>query len=122
MSRRSASFASRTPRASPASRLVFHGNNKSDEELEAAADAGALVVVDSLEEVDRARPRVSTRTLIRVTPGIEADTHEAIRTGHHGSKFGLTAGRRARSPPPCARDRRAPRPYRLQLRDLGAAR
>ena len=71
-------------------RLVFHGNNKSDEELEAAAEAGALVVVDSLEEVDRARTAGAARTLIRVTPGIEADTHESIRTGHHGSKFGLT--------------------------------
>ncbi len=71
-------------------RLVFHGNNKSDEELAAAAKAGALVVVDSLEEVDRARAAGATRTLIRVTPGIEADTHESIRTGHHGSKFGLT--------------------------------
>ncbi len=71
-------------------RLVFHGNNKSDEELAAAAAAGALVVVDSLEEVDRARDTGATRTLIRVTPGIEADTHESIRTGHHGSKFGLT--------------------------------
>ncbi len=71
-------------------RLVFHGNNKSDEELSAAAEAGALVVVDSLEEVDRARAVGATRTLIRVTPGIEADTHESIRTGHHGSKFGLT--------------------------------
>ena len=70
--------------------LVVHGNNKSQEELEAAADAGALVVVDSLEEIDRAREARVSRTLIRVTPGIEADTHEAIRTGHHGSKFGLT--------------------------------
>jgi diaminopimelate decarboxylase len=71
--------------------LVFHGNNKSDEELAAAARAGALVVVDSVEEVDRARAAGVARTLIRVTPGIDADTHESIRTGHHGSKFGLTA-------------------------------
>ena len=70
--------------------LVVHGNNKSDEELAAAAAAGALVVVDSLEEVERARAAGVERTLIRVTPGIEADTHEAIRTGHHGSKFGLS--------------------------------
>ena len=67
----------------------MHGNNKSDEELRAAAEAGALVVVDSLEEIDRAREAGATRCLIRVTPGIEADTHEHIRTGHHGSKFGL---------------------------------
>jgi diaminopimelate decarboxylase len=70
--------------------LVVHGNNKADDELAAAAAAGALVVVDSLEEVDRARAAGVARTLIRVTPGIEADTHEKIRTGHHGSKFGLT--------------------------------
>src|SRR5262249_47202473 len=31
-----------------------------------------------------------TRLLVRVTPGIEADTHEAVKTAHHGSKFGLT--------------------------------
>jgi diaminopimelate decarboxylase len=70
--------------------IVVHGNNKSDEELSASATAGALVVLDSLEEIDRARAAGVTRTLIRVTPGIEADTHESIRTGHHGSKFGLT--------------------------------
>jgi diaminopimelate decarboxylase len=74
----------------PGERLVVHGNNKADDELGAAAEAGALVVVDSLEELDRARAAGVTRTLIRVTPGIEADTHEHIRTGHHGSKFGLT--------------------------------
>ena len=58
-------------------------------------------------------PRASRRTLIRVTPGIEADTHEKIRTGHHGSKFGLHARRRARGAPPRARDRGAARPHRL---------
>jgi diaminopimelate decarboxylase len=70
-------------------RIVVHGNNKSDAELAAAARAGALLVVDSLEEVERAREAGAARTLVRVTPGIEADTHEAIRTGHVGSKFGL---------------------------------
>jgi len=70
-------------------RLVVHGNNKSDEELAAAAEAGALVVVDALDEVERAVAAGVDRALVRVTPGIEADTHEAIRTAHHGSKFGL---------------------------------
>jgi diaminopimelate decarboxylase len=70
-------------------RLVVHGNNKSDEELAAAAEAGALVVVDALDEVERAVAAGVERALVRVTPGIEADTHEAIRTAHHGSKFGL---------------------------------
>jgi diaminopimelate decarboxylase len=72
-------------------RLVVHGNNKSDEELAAAASLGAIVVLDSLEEIGRARAAGVTRTLIRFTPGIEANTHEAIRTAHHGSKFGLPA-------------------------------
>jgi diaminopimelate decarboxylase len=74
----------------PGARLVVHGNNKSDEELRAAAEAGALVVLDSLEEIERGGEAGVSRTLVRVTPGIEAETHEAIRTAHHGSKFGLT--------------------------------
>ncbi len=73
----------------PGDRLVMHGNNKSDVELRTAAEAGALVVIDSLEEIDRARAAGVRRSLVRVTPGIDADTHEKIRTGHHGSKFGL---------------------------------
>ena len=73
----------------PGDRLVIHGNNKEDELLRGAAEAGALVVLDSLEEIDRARTLGATRFLVRVTPGIEADTHEAIKTAHHGSKFGF---------------------------------
>jgi diaminopimelate decarboxylase len=74
----------------PGDRLVVHGNNKSDEELRAAAAVGAgLVVLDSTEELARARDAGITRLLVRVTPGIEVDTHEAIRTGHVGSKFGV---------------------------------
>jgi diaminopimelate decarboxylase len=70
--------------------LVVHGNNKSDEELEAAARAGAaFVVVDSLDEVERAAAAGVERILVRVTPGVEADTHPSIRTAHEGSKFGL---------------------------------
>jgi diaminopimelate decarboxylase len=75
----------------PPDRLVVHGNNKSDEELRAAAAAGAgLVVLDSVEELARARDAGVERMLARVTPGIEAETHEAIRTGHFGSKFGMS--------------------------------
>ena len=70
-------------------RLVVHGNNKEDELLRGAADTGALVVLDSLDELDRAREAGCSRFLVRVTPGIEADTHEAVKTAHHGSKFGL---------------------------------
>jgi diaminopimelate decarboxylase len=70
-------------------RLVIHGNNKEDELLRRSAEVGALIVLDSLDELERARTIGATRCLIRVTPGIEADTHEGIMTGHLGSKFGL---------------------------------
>jgi diaminopimelate decarboxylase len=75
----------------PGERLVVHGNNTSDEELAAAVDArAAYVVLDSVEELDRARAAGVERMLVRITPGIEADTHESIRTGHVGSKFGVS--------------------------------
>jgi diaminopimelate decarboxylase len=71
-------------------RIVVHGNNKSDEELRAAAETDVLfVVLDALDEAERAAAAGLRRVLVRVTPGIEADTHEKIRTAHHGSKFGL---------------------------------
>jgi diaminopimelate decarboxylase len=70
-------------------RLLVHGNNKSDEELRAAGEAGATVVLDAAGEAARAAAAGVRRVLVRVTPGVEADTHAAIRTGHHGSKFGL---------------------------------
>ncbi len=69
--------------------LVVHGNNKSDEELRLAAELGALVVLDGPDEPERAASAGISRALLRVTPGVDAETHEAIRTGHHGSKFGL---------------------------------
>jgi diaminopimelate decarboxylase len=70
-------------------RLVIHGNNKEDELLRRSAEVDALIALDSLDELERARAIGATRCLIRVTPGIEADTHEGIMTGHLGSKFGL---------------------------------
>ena len=74
----------------PSSALVFHGNNKSDEELRAAAEADAwLVVMDEPGEVERCVPAGVKRVLLRITPGIEAGGHEKIMTGHLGSKFGV---------------------------------
>jgi diaminopimelate decarboxylase len=70
-------------------RLVIHGNNKEDELLRRSAEASALIVLDSIDELERATSIGASRFLIRVTPGIEADTHEAVKTAHHGSKFGL---------------------------------
>jgi len=68
-----------------------HGNNKSDEELRYAAEHDAwLVVMDEPGEVERCAAAGVKRVLLRITPGIEADTHEKIMTGHLGSKFGVS--------------------------------
>jgi diaminopimelate decarboxylase len=79
----------------PPERIVVHGNNKSDGELEGALRAGVgRIVVDSFDEIERLErlaPRFGRRppVLIRVTPGIEAHTHEFVRTGQDDSKFGF---------------------------------
>jgi diaminopimelate decarboxylase len=74
----------------PGARLIVHGNNKSDEELGAAAEAGAaFVVLDAHDELERALVAGVRGLLVRVTPGIDAETHDAIKTGHYGAKFGL---------------------------------
>jgi diaminopimelate decarboxylase len=70
-------------------RILFHGNNKSDEELRAAADAGAAVVLDAPDEPERAAAAGVRRVLVRLTPGVDAHTHQAIRTAHDESKFGM---------------------------------
>ena len=70
-------------------RVVFHGNNKSDHELRAAAAEGALVVLDSEEEIARAAAADIEQTLLRLTPGIDAETHRSIQTAHAESKFGI---------------------------------
>jgi diaminopimelate decarboxylase len=82
----------------PANRLVVHGNNKSEEELAAALDAGVgQIVVDSLAEIDRIEALVTAgatppSVLVRITPGIEAHTHEYLQTGIADSKFGFSVG------------------------------
>jgi diaminopimelate decarboxylase len=75
-------------------RLYLHGNAKSDAELEMALRAGVgTVVVDHPAEAERLEALVPDgrrqRVLLRVTPGVDADTHEAILTGQAGSKFGM---------------------------------
>ena len=69
--------------------LVVHGNNKDESFLREAATEGATVVLDAPDEAALAAVAGVQRVLVRVTLGVDADTHEAIRTGHHGSKFGL---------------------------------
>jgi diaminopimelate decarboxylase len=69
--------------------LVVHGNNKGEEFLRAAAIEDAPVVLDAPDEAELAAAAGVARVLTRVTLGVDADTHEAVVTGHHGSKFGL---------------------------------
>lgn len=79
----------------PPERLVLHGNNKSVEELRVALGEGVgRVVVDSFDEMVRIEQLVAgglapPRVLIRITPGVEAHTHEFVRTGQDDSKFGF---------------------------------
>jgi diaminopimelate decarboxylase len=77
-------------------RLVLHGNNKSVAELDRAVEVGVgRIVIDSFDELDRletvaARRGTVATAWLRVTPGIDAHTHEYVRTGHDDSKFGFT--------------------------------
>jgi diaminopimelate decarboxylase len=79
----------------PASRIIMHGNNKSHDELERAIAVGVhRVVVDNFDEIERLRSMVSPLAtldcLVRVTPGVEAHTHEFVRTGQEDTKFGFS--------------------------------
>ncbi len=79
----------------PASRVILHGNNKSHDELERAIAVGVhRVVVDNFEEIERLRSLVGPDSpldcLVRVTPGVEAHTHEYVRTGQEDTKFGFS--------------------------------
>jgi diaminopimelate decarboxylase len=79
----------------PASRIVMHGNNKSDLELSRAIELGIhRLIVDSFEEIARISRLLGDHQqidcLIRVTPGIEAHTHEFVKTGQEDSKFGFS--------------------------------
>ena len=76
-------------------RIHVHGNNKSDTALRDACEAGVgHVICDSLPEIDRldaicAELGREQDVLIRVTPGVEPDTHSYVQTGQVDSKFGL---------------------------------
>ncbi|MBE3583043.1 MAG: diaminopimelate decarboxylase [Limnochordaceae bacterium] len=79
----------------PPARMVFHGNNKTVEELDFALRVGVgRVVVDSADELHRLQQVAAARGQVtpiwlRVTPGIEAHTHHYIQTGQLDSKFGV---------------------------------
>jgi len=77
------------------SRIIVHGNNKSHEEIQRAVSLGVhRLIVDNFQEIERLRSIVSPKepldVLVRVTPGVEAHTHEFVMTGHEDTKFGLS--------------------------------
>lgn len=79
----------------PMDQVCFHGNNKTRRELEAALDWGVTrIVVDNLTELHTlsalAKEKgIIAEILLRIKPGIDAHTHNFIRTGQIDSKFGL---------------------------------
>ncbi|MBV9355925.1 MAG: diaminopimelate decarboxylase, partial [Chloroflexi bacterium] len=80
----------------PLDRVYVHGNNKSERELRQALEAGVgRIVVDNLDEIERLARLTEGRSspqavLLRVTPGVEAHTHEYIKTGIVDTNFGLS--------------------------------
>ena len=80
----------------PMERVFVHGNNKTPQELEEAISAGVgRIILDSRIELARVseiagRLGKTQDIYMRITPGVEADTHEYIRTGCEDSKFGFT--------------------------------
>ena len=74
--------------------IVLHGNAKTSEEITMAVEGGVgLIVVDGPDDVDRLEAIVPAGrvqdVLVRIIPGVTADTHAHVLTGHEGSKFGL---------------------------------
>ena len=80
----------------PADRIEFHGNNKSVAEIEMAVNAGVgTIVIDSFIEIDRVAQIAKSagkvqKVYLRLTPGVEAHTHEFISTAHEDVKFGFS--------------------------------
>ena len=78
------------------SKIEVHGNNKSIAEIEKAVSVGVeSIVIDSLYEIERVaeaakRADKVQRVLLRITPGIQAHTHESIATAHEDVKFGFS--------------------------------
>lgn len=79
----------------PAERICFHGNNKKYSELVEAVDAGVgRIVVDNLTELETLNAIAGEKgkkvsIMFRIKPGIDAHTHDFVRTGQIDSKFGL---------------------------------
>ena len=80
----------------PMERVYYHGNNKTDEDITFAMDAGVgCFVVDGEEELlaleaEACRRDTRQKVLLRITPGIDPHTYDAVSTGKVDSKFGVS--------------------------------
>ena len=80
----------------PASDIEFHGNNKSEDEITTAINAGVgTIVIDSFDELTRVSNIAKSlnktqKVYLRLTPGVDAHTHEFISTAHEDVKFGFS--------------------------------
>jgi diaminopimelate decarboxylase len=76
--------------------IEVHGNNKSESEIAQAISVGAaIIVIDSHHEIERVNRLASAagkiqKVYLRLTPGVEAHTHEFISTAHEDVKFGFS--------------------------------
>ena len=79
----------------PATKIAFHGSNKTDEEIIYAIENGiGLIIVDSESELKKVNQIAKSfnkkiKILLRINPGVEAHTHELINTGKIDTKFGI---------------------------------
>lgn len=80
----------------PMDKVIFHGSNKTFEELEMAVDLGVgRIVIDNFNEIENLdlilkERNGRTEVLVRVIPGVDVHTHDYIATGREDSKFGLS--------------------------------
>ena len=78
----------------PTERIHFLGNNKGREDLLAAHQAGATIVIDGFQEFDLLSEVIPVGepapVMLRISPGVKPDTHDHIATGQLDSKFGFS--------------------------------
>ena len=77
-------------------KIELHGNNKSVSEINRAVEVGVrIIVIDSLFDIDRVSAAaelngIRQAVMLRLTPGVQADTHQSISTAHEDVKFGFS--------------------------------
>ncbi len=79
----------------PSERIIFHGNNKSPQEIAMAIENKVTIILDNYYDLQNIEnyltnnPQAQVQIIIRITPGIECHTHDYIKTGSIDSKFGF---------------------------------